>query len=629
MTRNRLKTDAFSQIENLPEFLALKPKSTADANRTEVEDLRRKYDALNTQKNNSTAIKERKLCSALTWAINFSEGLRSINQTLESSLETHHEEARAKVAEHISTHFAHSESAESWIRTGLSQNNGVTCQFCSQPLGEQAKQLLEVYKLSFDTSYEENERMIKQQLASFASEFRLDQTKGPRLSIETNNASVLSYPELREEQSFIELQNNLNIVSDDLQRQLDVWDEQQSSFITRLEKAIHQKEQCPNKPTNSLDEHELAAISLKIGGIFDQYNSVIEEVNKVLQKFKDSVDPDALTVRLNEIETRRQFASRVLQRLELSEQVERYISHESTITKLGEEIPRLESDLRAEQSTYLDQFFGRLNHWFDTFGSHDFNLERGEDRSGHTPVYFLRVKYCGESISEKDLDRVFSESDRRTLALTVFWSSLSILSPDEQRGTIVVLDDPVTSFDNNRITAVHQEIARMADTVRQVIILSHYDVEVAKFLSTYKDTKDIGLIEIQLSSSGSTIKLADIDYFIKDEHARKTSEILNFISGETGSYNVEDLRIFLEKEINYRFAQQISNQGLGAASLGEKIARLREGQAISNAVASEADDWRINLNPDHHTWTSTDIEDQRRTAGRFMDFVYLRLTPLG
>lgn len=627
--RNRLKSDAFSHIEDLATFVALSPTTTIEEARRQVDDLRRQYDALSAQRNNSNAIRERKLCTALSWDFDFSRTLSALNETLALSLETHHEEARAKVAEHVATHFENAESAESWIRTGLLQNNGATCQFCSQALGEQAKQLLEVYRQSFDSSYEAHERLVSGQISSFQSEFQLDRSKRPRLAIEKNNAAVLSYAELGDNQQFSELRQNLAELAEAIQGELDAWDEQQPSFISRLKNAIANKQRSPHKPTDPLEDSEITGISSNVARLAADYNSTVDEINSALQVFKGSVDPDALTHRLNELELHRKTTSRILRRLELSDQVERYIAHETVIRRLGEEIPRLESELRTEQSTYLDHFFESLNHWFDEFGSHDFELERGEDSSGHTPVYFLKVKFCGETVTERELDRVLSESDRRALALSVFWSSFSNLSTDEKHKTIVILDDPVTSFDNNRITAVHQEIARMSDIVRQVVVLSHYDVEVSKFLSTYKDTKDVGLIEIKLSPNGSTIEVADIDYFVMDEHARKTSAILSFISGTISSHNAGDLRIFLEKEINQRFASKIDVLQLTGTFLGEKIDGLNRGSAISDSVASEAHDWRINLNPDHHTWNSADIEDQRRTARRFMDFVYTRLVPLG
>ena len=86
---------------------------------------------------------------------------------------------------------------------------------------------------------------------------------------------------------------------------------------------------------------------------------------------------------------------------------------EGEIQALGNEIPLLETSLQEQQSTYLLSYFSSLNKWFHEFGSKDFSLEMALDSNGHTPVYFLKVLFKGKPVSEKNLAKIFSESDRR------------------------------------------------------------------------------------------------------------------------------------------------------------------------------------------------------------------------
>ena len=75
--------------------------------------------------------------------------------------------------------------------------------------------------------------------------------------------------------------------------------------------------------------------------------------------------------------------------------------------------------------------------------------------------------------------------------------------------TIVVLDDAVTSFDSNRITATHREIVELSDYFRQVIVLTHFQHSVATFLLRYHANENLAFLELE-----------------REEFERKKEEIL-------------------------------------------------------------------------------------------------------
>ncbi len=240
----------------------------------------------------------------------------------------------------------------------------------------------------------------------------------------------------------------------------------------------------------------------------------------------------------------------------------------------------------------------------------------------------MKVGFHGVDIPEKKLDKVFSESDRRSLALAVFWASLTGLSDIERKNTILVFDDPVTSFDNHRISSVHREIVSVSDDFRQIILLSHFEQGISSFLHTYRNNKDIKLLSIEREGDSSEIKVEDIDHFIKSSHERKRDNIFNFIYFNSNNHNAGDLRIFLGIEINYRFAKQINGiENFNKLKLSEQINKLRDNDSISKETATEAHKWRSELNPEHHIWMDNDLENQRKTAEQFMDFIYHKLIP--
>ncbi|MBI4809107.1 MAG: AAA family ATPase [Nitrosomonadales bacterium] len=625
--RNKLYSAALKGIDDLPEFLKLSPTESVDAINEKILALRRDYDALNKQRTNAARIQARKELDALSWEVDFSGILLRLNQVLQASLQTFHEGARLSVAKHIQQNFADHKSAESWIQQGLTQNNGVACQFCGQTLTKEALQLLEIYRQSFDTSYREHEQRVRQELIEIRTLLNEERINILKIAIESNNSALVGYTELEDDGQYLRLKERLSHLTNDLNNVLDAWKQRQPQFGTRLGEVINQKLASPHMSFNEFQDGALIDAALQISKLVTQYNADAIQLNAIYRNFKSSVQYDSLTQRLAEIERDGKTESRKLKRVELSDQCAEYLALELVVKRLGEEIAKLNEELRTEQSEFLEQFFTRMNIYFRLFGSENFQLEKGEDKSGHTPVYFLKVKFHGIDVSERNLEHVFSESDRRALALSIFWSSLSGLSDIEMRNAIVVLDDPVTSFDNHRMTSMHQEIVRLADSVRQIIVLSHFEHGISYFLNTYRHNKVIQLLSIERVNDSSNLVVSDIDCFIKTEHEKARDRIFRFASGQTNAHNPGELRTFFEYEVSHRFAKQIYLNNISVQNFSDRIDKLMEVGAITAEIAKVAHEWREVLNPTHHIWTGSDIEDQRNTASRFRDFIYHDLVP--
>lgn len=624
--RGKLLKAALADIENLPQFLAQVPDESAEALEAKVLMLRREYDVLLKQQKNVDKIRIRKNLNDLHWPSDFAAALNKLNQTLGKSLQTHHEHAREAIAEHIRKTFARTENAESWIRQGLSQNNGSHCQFCGQTLSDDALRLLDVYQKSFDTSFREHEQQVVQELASHTAVLLRERVNPQRLIIESNSGTVHSYPELEDDAQFQQEKQALDGMASELSALFARWTTAQSELQTQIDGARERKLAAPQTQVTPLAAEQMLTLDRELYARMGQYNGKALRMNARFDAFKATLLDHPLTARLQALVAQGKAEARKLERAKRSEQCSEYIDYNELITRLDAEIPALQLELVNEQSAYIEQFFERLNRFFVMFGSQDFQLEKGKDDSGHTPVYYLKVKLKNTEVSERDLVRVFSESDRRALALAVFWSSVDGLSAAEKSRTIVVLDDPVTSFDTGRMTSVHQAIFGMAEHLRQIIVFSHFEHGICNFLTTYRKHKHVKLLQIARVGDSSKIEAPVVEHFLRSEHERKRENILLFARGDINQHAAGDLRIFLEVEIGYRFAKQLV--GVNEENLSDRINKLHEINAIAKDTATEAHEWRDILNPSHHIWTEADIEDQRHTASRFMDFIYHRLVPV-
>jgi wobble nucleotide-excising tRNase len=487
--KNKLQKAAFNDVENLEDFLSLKPSGTIDQLNEQKEKKLRYYYELKKQKKNSARILERSDFSPLQWHNNFVEVNEKLNKCLVASLETHHQAARKKLDEHIKLNFMSFDGAESWIRTGLEQNLGENCQFCGQKLDESALTMFEIYKQSFDKSFKQHEKTVKATLAQCREFIFKNRTNHLKVDIEKNVAVILTYPELSENVPYLEFKTEVKDLTDLLKQYIESWEQDILIFQKQIDTNISQKLETPQVVVQSTSSESVLRLNNCIAKTVQEINNRGVKLNQTFKSFKNSIQNDKISESLDQVIKDGNRLAREIKRIELSSQCDEYSKLINEIQSLSSEIPELQTQLKEEQSSFFANYFSRLNQHFREFGSNEFNLEVGKDRSGHTPIYYLKVTFRDKVISERELDRVFSESDRRALSLAVFWARLSETSTVEMTNTIVVLDDPVTSFDNNRISAVHRSIIQLSDVARQVIVLSHYEQELSRFLTTYQNNE--------------------------------------------------------------------------------------------------------------------------------------------
>tara|TARA_R110001599_G_scaffold153651_1_gene338959 strand:- start:3373 stop:5481 length:2109 start_codon:yes stop_codon:yes gene_type:complete len=625
--RNQLQRDGFSDIQNLKDFLNLQVSESREQLENKIEIQRHQYAALTKRKGNIARIKERSLCTRVVPPGSLKSHVAKVNESLRSSLETHHEQASRLVSEHIASTFVEKEGAEAWIQRGLQQSKGKSCQFCGQMLQEDAKRLLELYRLYFDITYKDHERSVRQMLNGQLNNVKEYLVAPSKLKIQENLSACLSYSELLEDESYLSSKNLLEELSRELTEAVDAWEQERNKVAAAIEEKTGVKLKSPHQPQPELSGTFAEPENGRLQDLAVRYNHLVGQIVFQQQGFKDSSEPTKIDEELRSIIFLGQNTRLQLQRLEKDALVSRMKTLDGEIQTLTAEIPLLEASLQTQQSNYLEGYFSSLNKWFHEFGSKDFALEMALDSNGHTPVYFLKVLFRGKHVSEKNLAKIFSESDRRALALAVFWAHIDNMNAFERQSLLVVLDDPVTSFDNGRISSVHNQIISLHHAVRQVIVLSHYEADIAKFLLVYGRNHPVNLLAIENSGGASTLCRKDPDDFVHSDHELKRRQISAFIDGLQNSHAAGDLRIFLETELTFRFSRSLQAIGAFECMLGEKIDRLQAGRFISETLAEQAHSWRERLNPAHHCWTSDDAEDQRRTAAQFMDFVYKDFSP--
>lgn len=625
-SRNQLEKVAFKDEGDLQSFFKLSPTGTLEESDAKLYSLQNDHAAVRKQQDQIQAIQARDEGTVLTWSTDFSDGLKALNQTLKLGLEGAHKEAKAKVAQHINAAFQQAQGAEQWIRQGVRQNKGKLCQFCGQELTEDAHKLLDLYRRAFDDAFDKHDTAVKQQLTTALTQAARLPVNDVQVALAKNTAAFAGYQELQSNQTYTSAVSKVAEFGGKIETKLGAIANELPDALNRLRTVSTKKQDAPHAALEPVDEASVSSLESQVQQHVSDYNTWIGICNAEIAAFKKSTNAEALKQRLEKIEADGKAERRNNNRIKLASQCNDYVALAAQIDSLGKDIFALEKKLQTSQSDFLKKFFESLNDWFKRFGSHDFTLERGETKQGHTPIYFLKVKYKGQTIDESALGQVFSESDRRALALAVFWTQLQSLSELALAEQIVVLDDPLTSFDDHRVTAVHRELAATVEKVRQIVVLSHYRHDIEMFFETFRDHPDVRLLALVAGGvNGTGIEAKDPREFLLTEHQKAHERMIAFRDGHTNDHSSGDLRIFFENELYSRFANQIAQHKLAGLQLGDKIEKLFEHGVIADDIKKQCHNWRQVLNPSHHTWTGADLENQRNTVRDFLDFVYNRL----
>jgi wobble nucleotide-excising tRNase len=621
-----LLKDVFSSVDDVDSFLVLALPDDIEETQRQRDGLNEEKYRLETQNNSLEELKARaELVHIDEDYADIVPNINEINEVYSTSLDTHHEQAKEQLQTHIKTHLATAHGSEHWLQQGIKYGKCDNCQFCGQVLSDDATSLIDNYKQYFDEAFDQHESFVKHELDRLSASFDSQAFIRIARQIDKNKQTWDTYPDII---GYKVAREQLITLSDSIDGLLTIIDEEllstRAAFIDKYNIKIAK----PHQKVDELDSAQLLGHISDVDEKLAEYVGMVERCNQAIDEFKEHLDAQYLEEQLSKITHETNRLETQLARVEKNVHCEELITLNASIEQFKADIPALETQLSTEQNAYLETYFGSINHYFTKLGSRNFLLERQLDTSGYEPVYHLKVKFHQQDIPEVDLDKLFSESDRRALGLSVFLASLDAMNEEDLQKAVIVFDDPVTSFDDHRVTATHREMVNLSERCEQIILLSHYREGLSQFIKTYTfgNNHRIKLIEITKNHETSSLKVGNFNEFLRTAHEENREKIINFVERSAQNWGCS-LRLFLEMEISLRFGKQLRDQEIANDSLNNRINGMVEHNVVSGVIGRELHRWREDLNPDHHIWVGDDIENKRNTAQRFINFVYHDLIP--
>lgn len=322
---------------------------------------------------------------------------------------------------------------QSWIETGLAiHKSQADCEFCGNPIS--ADRLS-----SLNDHFNESFRAFKARLTDAVQWIQ--------------GVTILAPPKI----AISELYEEFACDIPSLEAEAEAAVESLNNHLQAWKVTLDQKIENPFDTT--------LAISTPLETLFESYNRSSREIQKKIRSHNEKAENFN-----NEIT----FAKSALELHFLSEEIRdsEYLKSEETSKKLDIPIDNIGKELR-DLTAEIASLEKLLNN--ESIGANDFNrsLHRflGRDSISlnfDTTQKGYRILRTPEDLPAKNL----SEGEKNAIGLIYFLTKLSENERDI-KNSIIVFDDPVSSFDSNNLFNAHSFLREHCQNAKQLFLLTH------------------------------------------------------------------------------------------------------------------------------------------------------------
>ena len=508
--------------------------------------------------------------------------LEIINKILETSLENVEADTSRKVKEHFEKL---GQKGEEWVADGIpliekasACSQRKLCPFCDQDLSNSS--MIACYKHYFSKSYEDLKEQISR-VGIHITSLHSDQSIA---------AFEIGIRDMSEAQNFWKDYTSLPTLHIDVSAIKNTWVLARDGVL----QALRAKMAAP------LDKFSLSPEVVKSVSAFDHQRNWFLQLSDSLKYFNSKIDDIKKTATRSDISTLEHNleilnACKIRFSQDASKMCEMYDADLRNLNTLESTKDSIRNSLDQYRQEIFPKYRDSINGYLLKFGA---GFQVGpvapiNDRGGSSIRYSFIIDNAEiplNSDSGPSFRNSLSAGDRSTLAFAFF---LAMLDNDENiNNRIVVIDDPVTSLDESRMSMTREVIKSLIYRVQQVIVLSHRKLflyrlwdETQKLIDRSERDRFFSGIHISRGASGSVIELWNASSEDNSTYDRSHNLIQSYINNpESTRDRLRDvgvaLRIKLEGYLRIVFPEHFP-QGMflgGFVAKCEK--RLEEGGEI-------------------------------------------------
>lgn len=348
-----------------------------------------------------------------------------------------------------------------FVKAGLSllDDSLNTCPFCEQKIknGDYI-QVIKDYQRIFDKLFAEEEQRTKDLLSKYwgilggirdvqapvANKSRLEKIK-QFISVEKELPDIVISGDDKDI-----IKNELNLI---LEKEKNILEEKERSQIEQIKTII--------ETTNKL---------------IKEYNDSVREINKKLNKIKKDAKEGKLEVQKDKKQKQISKLEKEVFFIENKNSIENYFKFINNYDRNEKVIESLETIYQLLKDRIIEQFDNFVENYFflikrfikEISPSMDVFEIKGEpryDRRTQEPAQCgFHIKYNG-----KDCEKSLSKGEKQVIALSFFFAQLK---KENDKKKIIILDDPITSFDAGKRKSTAEVIQRETNDFEQLFIFS-------------------------------------------------------------------------------------------------------------------------------------------------------------
>lgn len=431
----------------------------------------------------------------------------------------------------------HKQSVEKWFRFGkdvlesANENDGKNCPICNTDISERMGLILKDYRGYFDESYENFIKELKQKNDDISASIAV-------LEQQELNAGKLEKLQIK----YVKLLGDLYFDKFDFKNIKADFVEIEKSF--RLKNRNVQN--IFSKPINIEDN------LTKLNTALISFQTLKDNVLKILESKK-------LNTHTIEGQIRQAYNEIIISEFDQADKlgaVEKYKNNKKRITIItdskDEGIPYWKNKL-LEELKKLKAESKSISKYLNKMGINHFDIDINEEKQDENII----IKYKSSTNEKNKLKNCLSDGEKTALAFAYFLSKFEneISTEAKVKEAIVVIDDPISSLDDNRLYSTAQLIWRNFEEIKQLIVLSHNFLFLKFFNSFYSGKANcLFLDQDKICELPDELKNFETPYFFM------LQELINFQNGkilytQCCRYLPNYTRRVLETFLSFKFAK--------------------------------------------------------------------------
>ena len=395
------------------------------------------------------------------------------------------------------------QKVEPWFRFGkdvlenTDEKDDKHCPICNTDISEKISSVLKDYQGYFDESYENFIKELKQKtddidvIITSLKQYEINAGK-------LENIKKFKYEKLLSGFSFEKY--DFMDVKDDLKE---------------LEKRLKSKND--NIQNNFSKPQNIESNISALNSALTTFQTLKNDILKLLESKK----LDTYTIGVQIRKTYNEIIILEFSQTDPAGALEKYKKNQDRVKKISNtEIPALRDRL-SEELKKVKAESKSISKYLTKMGIDHFDIDINEDNQDENII----VKYKNSSSEKNKLRNCLSDGEKTALAFAYFLSKFEneINTEEKIKESVVVIDDPISSLDDNRLYSTAYLIWGNFEDVKQLIILSHNFLFLKFFNSFYHGKANcLFLDQEKISQLPDELKNFETPYFFM------LKELVNF-----------------------------------------------------------------------------------------------------